>query len=432
MLPLVLGVALAGISGPVSEPPGEDGYRRSLLRVEEAIRRRPGDPRLLLVLGDLHERAGRLPEALLVFEKVRAMSPRPPEAVLRAAQIRARLGEKEAAVPLFQAAIREGERPLRIAARAGLSDLLYLENRYGEAAAVLRESMADGDLSAEAHFLLGKALDREAAGVGPAESERRRKLEEEARAALEEAIRLEPGRAPAHYVLGMLLQRQGKSGEARSRLLAFQKAKAAQTASEVGEERRRERLDELRTVLDLARARLEAGSPREASEAVEEALRLSPGEVEARLLKAQVLLRAGQLDGAARLYEELVRERAADPEPLWNLARLRLRAGLKEEGALLALRAAQSRRFFPEAYELLAALALEENVLPERAEEFARRALEQRGSPANFVRLAIALHAAGKLAECEGVVKEGLARYPGDPQLQVGIAALKEGGPRKP
>src|SRR5881296_3180511 len=158
---LLLGAALLfPLLGIDAEGPGGEGYRRSLERVEEALRRKPGDPRLLIVLGDLKERSGRLEEALAAMEKALAAPPRLPEAVLRAAQLAARLGKEEASMSLFREAISRGERPVRLAARAGLSDLLYLANRHGEASALLRESIPDGDGSAEARFLLGRALDR--------------------------------------------------------------------------------------------------------------------------------------------------------------------------------------------------------------------------------------------------------------------------------
>src|SRR5262245_28373708 len=227
---LILGL-VAPAAAPETAPGAEGAYRRSLARVEEAIRARPNDPRLLLVLGDLHERAGRLQEALAAFDKARGMPPQPPEAVLRSAQLRARLSDTTNAIPLFQAAIARGDLPLRSAARAGLSDLYYQSNRFAEAVAVLKESMADGDRSAEAYFLLGKALDRQAADLAPADAAKRKGLEGEAESALREAVRLDPSHAPAHYVLGMLFRRQGRAEEARSRLEAFRKAKSAQTAA---------------------------------------------------------------------------------------------------------------------------------------------------------------------------------------------------------
>jgi tetratricopeptide (TPR) repeat protein len=428
MLPLIILGLAAPAAVPVSASDPEAADRRSLARLEEAIRSRPDDPRLQLVLGDFYEGAGRIVEALAVFEKARGMSPKLPEAVLRSAQMRARMGDSGNAIPLFQAAIAQGELPLRLAARAGLSDLLYQANRFGEAATLLKESLADGDRSAEAFFLLGKALDRQAAALMPAEGEARKRLEEEASGALREALRLDPSHAPAHYVLGMHLVRLGRSAEARSELEAFRAAKSKQTAMEVSGRRRREDLPELRTMLDLARAHLEVGSSAAALKTVQEALGLFPDQLEAQFLLAQVQLRSGRFDDAARTYQEILRGNPGHPEALLALGGLRLRAGSKEEAAALALRAAEARRVFPEAYELLATLALEEGILRERTEEFARLALEQRPSPRNYVRLALALHAWGKIEECRSVVREGLARYPGNRDLLEGQGIVGGGG----
>ncbi|MGH9362608.1 MAG: tetratricopeptide repeat protein, partial [Thermoanaerobaculia bacterium] len=228
------------------------------------------------------------------------------------------------------------------------------------------------------------------------------------------------------------LLRQGSSDQGRKELEAFRKAKSARPAAAAEDRARRESRIELRVLADLARAHLEAARAGEALKLIDEALRLSPGDLGARLLQAQALLRGRRFDDARGVYEAVLRDHPDQVEALWNLGRLRALAGEKREGAALCLRAAEARPFFPEVFEFLASLALQDGVHAERAEEFARKALEQRPSPANFARLAMALHAKGNLSGCDGVIREGLSRYPGDPELVAGMEILKRGGSRKP
>ena len=366
---LAMGLAIQPEQGAAPQGVGDTdagaAFRKSAALAEESVRRWSNDPRLRIVLGDVLDRSGRLQEARDAFDRAAAIEPRLPEAVLRAAQLRARLGEGEAALLLFRDAIARGAPSVRHAARAGLCDVLTTVNRYAEAAAVMKESIADGDTSAEAHFLLGKALDREAFTLPPEQKAAKgAALAEAARLALIEALKRDPGHSGARYVLAMLFARTGKTAESREQMAEFRRARAAKERVDREQQERLERSVESRTLLDLARAHLKSGR--------------------------------------------------------------------KEEGAALCLKAAEARRVFPEAYELLSGLALEHGVLIERAVEFAQRAAEQRPSPENFVKLAIALHTAGKLAESEAVVRMGLARFPGNPDLLQSIGFLQGGAPAKP
>ena len=67
--------------------------------------------------------------------------------------------------------------------------------------------------------------------------------------------------------------------------------------------------------------------------------------------------------------------------------------------------------------------------LRERVEEFARSALRARPSAENYSNLAVTLFEAGEHAECESVLRTGLARYPGHKDLLTGLQILQ--GARK-
>lgn len=103
------------------------------------------------------------------------------------------------------------------AASAHMADTLLDLNRDQQAAEYAREAIALDPQSGRAHYLLGKALERQKQ-MGAAVAE------------LQIAVRLSPGLAEAHYHLAHIYQRSGKRAEAKRELAAFRKYRKQETS----------------------------------------------------------------------------------------------------------------------------------------------------------------------------------------------------------
>ncbi|MBI4604659.1 MAG: tetratricopeptide repeat protein [Planctomycetes bacterium] len=437
LLTLVLPVLLCGGPPPDSGLPAkrpeslaaaaEDaGYSRSLALVRKALERRPLDAELHFILGDVHMRQGRYREATGAFEKASRLDARDPKPILWEAECHARLGQHARAIETFRRLLVKEWAQVEVPARVGLAESLFQTAKHLEAAAEARAVVRRGEANAHASYVLGRALEaqvkaRLGEGAGPEEIA---PLEREEEAALLDAVRIDPAHAAARYILGTLYRRQGKLARAKEELEAFRRLKPLSSESNLGRIERAGEEIESRTFLSLARAALKAGDAREALALAEKGLARDPGFLELGCYRAWILLQVGRLDEAARACDAVLARDPANAEALWNLGSISVRQGQKERAAELVLRSLDVRKAFPDGWELLAILAQEHGVLPERLEEFARNALLYRPSAENHARLAMVLHDAGKVDECERVLREGLARHPGNPDLEIGLAML--------
>jgi len=182
---------------------------------------------------------------------------------------------------------------------------------------------------------------------------------DEARAHIEEALRLFPDYPEAHNNLGCLLQRAGQVEEAirhhreAVRLmpdfplghhnLGAALERAGRVAEAIGHYREAIRLhpDFVLAHVNLGSALLKAGSDAEALSVLQEAVRLAPAEAESRLKLAQALSRRGRTEEAVTEYREAVRLQPASGDARFGLGIALERAGKLEEALLECAEAAR-------------------------------------------------------------------------------------------
>jgi tetratricopeptide (TPR) repeat protein len=401
-------------------------YIRSLSWVREAIERRPGDPELHFILGDVHLRQAQYREAIQAFEKASQLDPRNPRPVLSIATANARRGVHDRAADGFRRLLVKEWPHMEVPARMGLAGSLFESGRFAEAAAEARAVIRLGEPLADVRYLLGRSLEAQVKArlAEGAKAEEIAALEKEEEAVLLEASRIDPGHAAARYLLGTLYRRQGKLDRAKVELEVFRRLKPLRSESNLRRAERAGAEFESRTVLNLSRAAVKAGSAAEALALAERRLASDPGFVELEVHRASVLLQLNRLDEAARAANDILRRDPRNPEALWSLGLVHLRKGENELAAAAIQRSLETRSAFPDGWEVLADLAQEHGVRRERLEEFARHAVQLRPSAENFVRLAMALDQAGKQDECERILRQGLGRHPGHPELETGLQAL--------
>jgi len=434
-IPLVFCLLSAGFARQARETAARaDGaYTRSVELARQALSRRPGDAGLLRVLASIHFRQGRFREAIAAFQDVLRVNPASLEARLGVAQSHFQLEELDAAERELRQILGGPESPQTAQSRRDLAEILFRRGQHAEAAQLLRAAIERGDRTASMWFLLGRALEaraRDGRRSSPPQEEVQR-TEAEAVAALQEALRIEPATAQAHFVLASIARRQGDLAGAAAALDAFKNLKAAAPAVDLAGAAQAESTFESRTAIELGRALLAARDLEGARAMSAHALKVEPGSIEAQAFSAWTALQSGETEAAADAYRRILERDPRHAESLWNLGRIHMKAGDLQAAAPLLLQAAEARPGFAEAWELLLKLAEEHGILTERVEELARRALQARPSAANHAKLAMVLFTLGKLDECARVIDEGLRRHPQDPDLLGARAALREAKAQK-
>ncbi len=170
--------------------------------------------------------------------------------------------------------------------------------RYVEAVGALTRAAANGPESAGTHLLLGEAY-----GLAG--------LEDASIVAYEEAVRTDPGLAPAWNALGRLFARRGLNDAART---AFSRAVQGDPGLAAAHN-------------NLGAALLQAGDLQAAERSIREALRIDPRLPPAVANLGLVFKRRGDLAGALRQYRA-----AIDLDPLNLDARFNLAATLRLAG----------------------------------------------------------------------------------------------------
>lgn len=138
----------------------------------------PGDSKIALNLGVALQAAGRNDEALVAFERAAALAPGRPDAHVNLGNVRRLLGKPDEALDAYDAALRID--PTSAPARLGKAGTFIETRRLDAAEPILRKLVRDVPDLAPAHLLLGVLLD---ATGRAAEAERE----------FREVLRIEPG-----------------------------------------------------------------------------------------------------------------------------------------------------------------------------------------------------------------------------------------------
>lgn len=429
-----LPVKLLAVQGVNANPsaPGR-AYERSLQMANEALQVRPGDPRFLLILARVHFRWGQFRAAIPAYEDLLRRDPRQVEALVDLAECHARLEEPGPAMETYRRVLATDHLAARLAAHRALADLLFKQGLVAEAAAQLRQGVAEGLDGASVRFQLGRALSIQAQQLrdSPGTTEQAVRLDQEARAELERAIALDGNHQQAHYLLSAVARRQGDHELARTAMERFKAVRAPHEALEDTRAERSELQFQARTAIQISRAFLQAGDVGRALQLQGVALKVDPGFIEAVIHQGWVAWKLGRRAEAERAYARALQLDPRSQEALVAAGSLKLEAGAGQEAHDLLARAAALPHPPAEAFELLAILAVEKDVEPARAEEYSLRAWQLKPTPPACLRVMFVLHREGKLKEALLMVEEGLRRFPGDANLVAAARDLRSEAARR-
>ncbi len=421
-------ICLLGQTGLGAAPQQRfEAYERSVAMVRGEISRHPRSAGLSLVLAQLHFKAARFNDALRVYEEGGRAHPNDHRFMTGLGKTYLARDELKMAIDALKrslAAVGTGA-PTR-GVRLSLSEAYTRTGEFARAIEQLRAAARDGAPSAEILLRLGRALDTESRRLrSQGDTKPARGLAAEARRSLEESIRLRPGSADAHYTLGRLLARLGEKDLAKKRLEDFRRLRRKKGGVDEKQLSFTDSALEAGTALDLARALASMGETNQALGYTTRALGVLPRFEPAMVVRGSILLRARRTQEAVRAFEELLAAHAGHPTALMGLAEIYIARKDHQQASVYLLRAARSGRA-GQAWEVLYQMAADGLALSKRAEEFARSALRARPSPDNYSNLAVAVFEAGKHAECEKVLRAGLARYPGHKDLLTGLQVLQD------
>lgn len=401
-------------------------YERSVAMVQGELARHPRNAELSLLLAQIHSRAYRFDEALEVYNEGSQAHPKDDRFVAGLGKTYLAQGEPKLACEHLRRALtatRPGS-PTR-AVRLPLADAYTRAGDFASAVEQLRAAAGEGSPSAQISFRLGQALDTESRRLrSQGEVEKSRSLAAEARRSLEEAIRLRPQYADAHYALGRLFARLGEKALAKKSLEEFRRHRRENKGVDEKDLSFTDASLEAGTAVDVARVLSSLGETNRALHFTARALKVLPGFEPAIVAQGSICLEARRPQEAKRVFEALLSVYPHHRAALMGLAEIHIAQKDYQKASEYLLRAGRSGRAV-EAWEVLYRLASDGLVLKERAEEFARTALRMRPSVENYRNLAITLFDAGKHAECERVLRTGLARYPGHNDLVVVLQLLE-------
>ena len=410
--------------GTPAETPAETpelGYARSLRLVEEEVARRPGNPRLLLVLARVHFRAGQFRPAVDAFRRALELAPRHPALHLGLGASFTKLEEHEEAIRVYRHAKSLGPPQLAYLAGRSLAEALHASGRYREEIDELRAllAMRPGDVSLLVP--LGQALEALArTGDGRADAE---ELEIESLAAYDEVLRREPRHVDAWYARGRLHLRRGDQAAGRRDLETFRALKPPAQGVPVEKLALNSTRFEVQTVVELAEALRESGDLAAASRHLEEVAKLGVDRERVESLRASLLLESGAIEEAQTIYEQILARSPDHADSLWNLALIRLDAGRAREAEDLFERALEARSDHPPWLEHVAGLAAEGKILEARADELTEKALRVRKSPASYLARARVLAGRGDAAGADRLLDEAAAAFPNDADVEAARAA---------
>ncbi len=239
---------------------------------DEILRRQPGHPEALNLLGVLHAQRRQFDRARELLAAAIAARPDDPRYQANLARTLRAAGRHAEAIDAYERALRLD--PANAVARIDLGNLLVGADRVAEAADCFRRAIEVAPASAAAHEGLGFALLRQ-------------HREDDALAAFERAVALDPESPGAHANLGGLHLSKGRPEAA---VPCFRRAVALVPQSA-----------ELHTNLGVALQ--SGGALDDALAAYDAALGLDPSNARALGAKGIVLARLGRASQAAEIFD---------------------------------------------------------------------------------------------------------------------------------
>ena len=227
----------------------QDNSEKALAYLVAAKKRAPDDPEVLFEFGKVCLERNLAADALPALSKAAELQPDNDSYVYVLGSAHIAQGHYADALAVFQRLFRK--HPDDAVLRYAVGAVYYLQGQYGEAESWLKQSLAAQPNQVAASYYLGMTyaaigdddraipVFRDLIRNNPKHAPSYVKLGgillrahqyEEAQQDLERAVSLDPDSVEAHYQLGLLLKRMGKSAESESQFAESRKLEAEQGA----------------------------------------------------------------------------------------------------------------------------------------------------------------------------------------------------------
>jgi tetratricopeptide (TPR) repeat protein len=227
----------------------QDNSEKALAYLVAAKKRAPEDPDVLFEFGKVCLERNLVDDAFSALSKAVELQPDNDSYVYVLGSANVASGHLPDALALFQRLLQKNPHDAILTYAIGA--VYYLQGKYSEAEASLRQSLAAQPNQVAASYYLGLTYDaigdddraipifRDLLKSNPKHAPSCVKLGgillrahqyDDARQNLERAVSLDPDSVEAHYQLGLLLRRLGKSAESESEFAESRKLEAAQRA----------------------------------------------------------------------------------------------------------------------------------------------------------------------------------------------------------
>lgn len=227
----------------------QDNSEKALAYLVAAKKLAPEDPEVLFEFGKVCLERNLVDDALPALTKAVEREPDNDSYVYVLGSAKVAKGQLPDALALFQRLLQKHPHDAVLMYATGA--VYYLQGKYSEAEALLKQSLAAQPNQVAASYYLGLTYDaigdddraipvfRELLKSNPKHAPSYVKLGgillrvhqyEDAQQNLERAVSLDPDSVEAHYQLGLLLRRLGKSAESESEFTESRKLEAAQRA----------------------------------------------------------------------------------------------------------------------------------------------------------------------------------------------------------
>jgi len=424
---------------------------------EEGVK---ADGEMLDLLGRAYAQAGKPQQALAALERAAAIAPDSADILTRLAAIRLGLGDAAGAAKdleqsaelapkrvdtgeaLIVAALANGE----VDRAAAALDRVKQTGVRSENIAILEAMVRAGQLNFEA----AKAAYVNVLREYPASTRARMNLArlammesnaQEAEQYLVEILRQEPANEAALTVLLQLLLADGKVERAIgyvetaraaapgnngiTALLAdlYMRNKEARKALDMIEAAQKDQPPVPALIMARARAQVALGLLREAQEAFRGVLAANPNDANARRALVELMLRDNSADAAKALLRDGLAQTPGNPALLQTLVAIDLKEGTPEKALATLAELRQDPRNVPGTRGLKGDILMTAN----RPQEAVLAYIEEsQASPTPDLvqRTVAALNAAGRPAESAKLLREWLAKNPGDQQARLTLIGL--------